>query len=89
MSSGLSAAPAVSRWVAGTQLGAMISMESGSPRAASSIQRTPAAPCTLAISCGSATTVPVPRGTTARANWRGVAMLLSMWMCASMKAGAR
>ena len=81
-------APAVSRCVAGTQLGAMTSRRRGRPQAAWSIQRTPAAPWTFAISWGSTTAVPVPRGTTARANCRGVAMLLSTWMCASMKAGA-
>ncbi len=57
--------------VAGTQEGAITNIESGEPLALSSMKRMPSRPSTLAISCGSVTTVVVPRGTTARANSDG------------------
>ena len=52
------------------------------------MKRTPAAPATLAISCGSATTVVTPCGTTAAANCGGRHRLLSMCTCASINPGA-
>ena len=59
-SSRMSSASTSRRWspwsVAGTQLGAMIVTSSGKPADASAMNRTPATPATLAISCGSATT---------------------------------
>ena len=70
--------------VAGTHEGAITSIERREPFAHSSMKRIPSRPRTLAISCGSVTTVVVPRGTTARANSAGVASELSMWTCASM-----
>ena len=52
------------------------------------MNRTPATPATLAISCGSATTVVTPRGSTAAAKWAGTHRLLSMWTWASINPGA-
>ena len=68
----------VSIGVAGTQEEAITNIASGEPFAQSSMKRIPSRPRTLAISCGSVTTVVVPRGTTARANSRGVTIALSM-----------
>ena len=50
--------------VAGTQLGAMISIRRGMPRRLSAMKRMPGMPATLAISCGSVMTVVTPRGMT-------------------------
>ena len=47
----------------------------------------PSVPMTLAISWGSAMTVVVPWGRTARTNSLGATMALSRWMWASMKPG--
>ncbi len=57
----------------------MTNMVSGPSLADSNMKRMPSRPRTLAISCGSVTTVVVPRGTTARANSDGVTRLDSMW----------
>ena len=78
MSSAPMAPPLLAIAVAGTQLGAMMTMCSGDPHAASAINRTPAGPATFAISCGSVTTVVTPCGNTAAANWAGTHRLLSM-----------
>ena len=57
------------------------------PRCASSSQRTPSAPSTLAISCGSQTTAVVPRATTTRANSAGSSLEDSTCTCASIRPG--
>src|SRR3990172_6613759 len=49
----------------------------------------PLMPRTLAISCGSAMTVVVPWGTTARANSGTLTIALSMCTCPSISPGAR
>ena len=53
---------------AGTHDGAVKRMCSGRPAAAVRMASNPGNPATLAISCGSVTTAPVPCGITARAN---------------------
>ena len=63
--------------VAGTQEGAFTRTVTGAPRALSSMKRTPSRPRTFAISCGSATRVVTPRGTTARASSPGGTIALS------------
>jgi hypothetical protein len=84
-----SRAPAVSISVAGTQEGRANRQSMGWPSADRSMYSMPAAPSTLAISWGSATTVVVPQGATARANSLMQAMELSMCTWASMNPGAR
>ena len=49
--------------------------------------RIPAAPNTLAISCGSSSTVVVPNGNTASAKCAGVIIVLSICKCESTKLG--
>ena len=82
-------APAVSKAVAGTQLGAPNSTWKGVCAALASIQRTPSRPSTLAISCGSETLATVPWRTARRANSAGGSRLLSICTWASMKPGIR
>jgi len=48
---------------------------------------TPARPVTLPISCGSITTVVVPKGSTPRAKFGGVTIMDSMWTWVSTKPG--
>ena len=60
----------------------------GKPATAVRIASIPGNPATLAISCGSVTTAPVPWGTTARANSGAQTSELSRWMWASMNEGA-
>ena len=60
---------------------------SWSPEDASRSQWTPSTPRTFAISCGSATTVVVPSGSTSRANSSTMSFTDSRCMCASMKPG--
>ena len=55
----------------------------------SSMYRMPSSPWTLAISCGSATTLVVPCGSTSPAKRAGLTMLDSIWMWASMRPGSR
>ena len=74
--------------VAGTQLGSMKRTSTGRSSVACSMYSMPSAPMTLAISWGSATTVVVPWGRTARANSPGETMALSRWMWASRKPGS-
>ena len=87
MSAGPSGPRGDSKSDAGTHDGAITNTSSGSPSVASSSQRTPSTPATLAISCGSQTTAVVPRGTTARANCAGVSLADSRCTWASMKPG--
>ncbi len=89
MSSTVSDAPGLSASLAGTQDGAAQWMLRGSPVAAPRMAAIPSIPATLATSCGSAITAPVPWGTTARANSGTHNIELSMWMWASMNEGAR
>lgn len=81
-------APPLSAGEAGTQDGIIILTSSGVPAASAIMKSTPSMPHTLAISCGSATTVVVPQGTTASAKREGISWLLSIWTCASMKPGS-
>ena len=60
---------------------------SGRSPQTSSSQCTPSVPSTLAISCGSATTVVVPSGSTSRANSSTSSFDDSRCMCASTKPG--
>ena len=87
MSSGPSGPCADSSALAGTQDGAITYTRSGRPLDASSIQCAPSAPSTLASSCGSHTTVVVPRGTTTRANSAGSSLDDSTCTCASISPG--
>ncbi len=86
-SSASSTAPACSKGVAGTQEGSMKRMSSGQPSAFSIMKRMPSVPSTLAISWGSATTVPVPSGTTRSLKCAGVSIELSICTCESINAG--
>jgi hypothetical protein len=86
-SSASSTAPEVSRGVAGTQDGSITKTFSGVPAADSMMYLMPSAPITFAISWQSVTTVVVPRGTTVRANSGTVNIVLSRWMCASIRPG--
>ena len=89
MSSGPNRCPPVSSGEAGTQEDAIAYTSSG---VASDIRRSiriPSTPRTLPISCGSATTVVVPWGSTARANSPGRSLVDSMCMCPSMNPGTR
>src|SRR5919197_285920 len=81
MSSAVTVAPLDSNGEAGTQLDIITNTSSGTASALRSIARTPSTPNTLAISCGSRTTVVVPHGIAARANWSIVSLVDSrcMW----------
>ncbi len=78
----------VSISVAGTHDEAMTYIDSGPRLADSNMKRMPSRPSTLAISCGSVTTVVVPSGTTARANSDGGTSADSTWTWASIRPGA-
>ena len=72
---------------AGTHDDAITQTSSGTSSHASSSQCTPSVPSTFAISCGSATTAVVPRGSTSRANSSTSSLDDSRCMCASTKPG--
>ena len=65
----------------------MKNTSSGRSPQTSSSQCTPSVPSTLAISCGSATTVVVPSGSTSRANSSTSSFVDSRCMWASTKPG--
>src|SRR5450432_1306071 len=88
MSLGPTFPPAEDMDVAGTQLGAITVTSSGRFLERSQMNCTPAAPATLASSCGSVTTAVTPRGTIAAANCAGTQRLLSMCTWASINPGA-
>ena len=81
------AAPAVSKVVAGTQLGAPKLNLKFTSFPFSIINSTPSIPHTLAISCGSLTVPTVPCVTAILANSVGTSILLSMCTWLSMKPG--
>ncbi len=80
-------APDVSIFVDGTHEGAMTSTSNCTASLALSMYLTPSVPSTLAISCGSATTVVVPWISASRANSCIGRSELSMWMWPSMNPG--
>jgi len=84
-----SSAPAVSRWVAGTQDGSITYTPSTALRLELIMYLIPSRPSTLAISWGSITTEVVPQGSTVRANSGIFTIELSICTCPSMKPGAR
>ena len=73
---------------AGIRPGTRSMTRSGTVPASSKRAFMPGSPSTLPISCGSAATIVVPRGMTARAYSATVIMELSRWTCGSMKPGA-
>ena len=81
------AAPAVSKIVAGTQLGAPKLNLKGTVFPLAIIYSTPAMPHTLAISCGSLMVATVPCTTAKRANSLGTSIELSMCTWLSIKPG--
>ena len=87
MSSESITAPADSKVVAGTQLGAPKLNLNGVFLPFSIINSTPFTPKTFAISCGSLTVAIVPCLTAILANSDGTNIELSIWMCASTKPG--
>ena len=78
ISSALITAPALSKEVAGTQLGAPKLNFKGTFFPFSIIKSTPCTPNTLAISCGSETVATVPCTTAILANSEGTTIELSM-----------
>ena len=81
------AAPAVSKIVAGTQLGAPKLNLNGTVLPFAIINSTPSMPHTLAISCGSLMVATVPCTTASFANSLGTSMLLSTCTWLSIKPG--
>ena len=87
-SAAVNAAPAVSKTVAGTQLGAPKLNLKGTVLPLVIINSTPAIPQTLAISCGSLMVATVPCTTASRANSDGTSMELSICTWLSTKPGS-